>query len=114
MLAHDGHADAETEAGAAAGALGGVEGIEEARKSFGADADAIVLKGDADAVAAAARENLEASGVADFADGLFGVGDEIQEDLDELVRVAQDAGKAGVAAKIHFEVVRGKVGWRFA
>ena len=36
---------------------------------------------------------------------MFGVGDEIQEDLDELVGVAQDAGKAGVGAKIHFDVV---------
>src|SRR5690349_4165969 len=105
MLADDGHADAQAEAGAAAGTLGGVEGIEDARKSFGADADAVVLKGDDDAVAAAAGANLEAAGLADFADGLLGVGDEIQEDLDELVGVTQDAGKTSVGEKVHFDVV---------
>src|SRR5215472_1921688 len=105
MLANDGHADAQAEAGAAAGTLGGVERIEDAWQSFRADADAVVLKRDADAVAAAARANLQAAGFADFADGLFGVGDEVQENLDKLVGVADDAGKRSVGAEVHFDVV---------
>src|SRR5207302_5881256 len=90
VLANDGHADAQAEAGAAAGAVGGVEGVEDARQGFGANADAVILKRDANAVAAEAGANLEAAGIADFADGLFGVGDQVEEDLDELVGVGDD------------------------
>src|SRR5438046_9422766 len=46
VLANDGHADAEPQAGAAAGTLGGVKGIEDAWKCFGADAHAVILNGD--------------------------------------------------------------------
>ena len=105
MFANDGHANTEAEASAATGALGGVKRIEDARESFGADADAVVLKRDAEAIAAAAGANLKAAGVADFADGLLGVGDKIQKNLDELVGVADDSGKIGLGAEVDFNVV---------
>src|SRR6266852_6107214 len=105
VLANDGHADTETEAGAATRALGGVERIEDAREGFGPDADAIILDGDPDAVGVTCEAHLDAAGVADLADGLFRIGDKIQEDLDELIGVADDAGKAGLRAEFHLDVI---------
>lgn len=105
VLANDGEADAEAEAGAAAGALGGVKGIEETRDGFGANADAVVLKGDGDARAKTSEADLNAAGFADFADGLLGIGDEIEKDLDELVGIANDAGEIGLRTEIDFDAV---------
>src|SRR6266446_4530934 len=72
---------------------------------FGPDADAIILDGDPDAVGVACEAHLDAAGVADLADGLFRIGDKIQEDLDELIGVADDAGKAGLRTEFHLDVV---------
>ena len=36
---------------------------------------------------------------------MFGVGDQVEKNLDELVGVAEDAGKAGIGAEIDFDVV---------
>src|SRR5438105_684040 len=105
VLTNDGHADTEPQTRAAAGTLGGVERIEETRKRFGTDADAVILKRDANAVAGARWANLQAAGVADFANGLLGVGDEVQEHLNELVGVTNDSRKSGIRAKVHFDVV---------
>ena len=44
--------------------------------------------------------NLDAAGFADFADGVLGVADEIQEDLNELVGVADDR----LAGRLRLEV----------
>src|SRR5437016_4754801 len=105
VFANDGHADAEPQAGAAAGTLGGVKGIKDARKRLGADADAVVLNGDRKLVNDAAGTNLDAAGVADFADGLLGVSDQVQKDLNELVGVPDDAGKIGLGMEIHLDIV---------
>src|SRR5712692_3239195 len=105
MFANDGHADTEPEARSAAGTLGGVEGIEETRKRFGADAGAVILDGDGNLVAVPAGANLDAASVADLADGLLGVGDKIQKDLDQLVGVPDDAGKIGLQMEIHLDIV---------
>ena len=99
VFTNDRGANAEAEAGAAAGAFGGVEGIEEFRKRFGEDADAVVLDGDGDVVADAADANLNAAGFADFANGVLGIADEIEEDLDELIGVADD----GIGARLRLE-----------
>src|SRR6267378_1177386 len=105
VFTNDGHADAEPQSGAAAGTLGGVKGIEDARKRLGADADAVVLNGDRKLVHDAAGTNLDAAGVADFADGLLGVSDQVQKDLNELVGVPDDAGKIGLGMEIHLDIV---------
>src|ERR1700687_2798042 len=105
MLANDGHADAEAEARAASRALGGVERIEYPRERLRADAHAIILDGDGDAVRIAREADLNAAGVADFADGLFRIGDQIQKNLDELVGVADDRGKSGFGMEINIDVV---------
>ena len=105
VLANDGHADAEPQAGAAAGTLGGVKGVEDARKRFWADAHAVILNGDRKLPADPAGTNLDAAGVADFADGLLGVGDQVQKHLNELVGVPDDAGKIGFWMEIHLDIV---------
>src|SRR5580700_9289723 len=61
VFSYYGQTDAEAEAGAAAGALGGVKGIEEARRGFRANADAIVLERDGDAGADASKADLDAA-----------------------------------------------------
>src|ERR1700676_849636 len=105
VLANDGQADAETEAGAPAGALGGVKGIEKARDGIGTNANAVVLEGDGDARAYASKTNLDAARFTDFADGLLGVGDQIEKDLNELVGVGNDSWKIGLRTEIHFDVI---------
>src|SRR6266699_1863450 len=91
VLTNDGHADAEAKAGAATGALRGVEGIKDARKRFQADADAVILNGDHNAIIVVTGTDLDAAGVADFLDSLLGVGDKIQKNLGKLVGVADQA-----------------------
>src|SRR6266852_8118930 len=105
VLANDGHADTETEAGAATGALGGVERIKDAREGFRPVADAIILDGDPDAVGVTREADLNAARVADLADGLFPIGNKIQKDLNELIGVADDGGKPGLRPEFHFDVV---------
>src|SRR6266513_3821344 len=85
VLANDGHADAEPQAGAAAGTLGGVKGIEDAWKCFGADAHAVILNGDGNLITVAARTDLDSAVVTNFADGLLGVGNKVQKNLNKLV-----------------------------
>src|SRR5258707_3645056 len=108
VLTNDGHADAEAEAGAATGALRGVEGIKDARKRFRVDADAVILNGDHNVIIVVTGTDLDAAGVADFLDGLLGVGDKIQKNLDKLVGVADHAGKIRLRAEIHGDVVAAK------
>jgi hypothetical protein len=105
VLANNGHADAETEAGAAAGTLGGVKGIEDAGQRFGADADTIILDGDHNLVAVASSTELDAASVTNFADSLLGVGDKVQKDLNELVGVTDDAGKVTRWMEIHLDII---------
>ena len=92
VFPNDRETDTEAEAGATAGTLGGVKRIEKALEIIGADADAVILKGDGDAGADASEADPDTAGFADFANGLFGVGDQIQEDLNELIGVGDDAG----------------------
>src|SRR5216684_6197809 len=105
MFANDGHADTESEAGSAAGTLGGVEGIEDTRKHFGADAGAVILDGDSNLITFPSGSNLDAASVADLADSLLGVGDKIQKDLNELVGIPDDAGKIGLQMEIYLDIV---------
>src|SRR5580692_1134689 len=108
VLFNDGHADTEAVTCAAAGTLGGEQRIEETGDGFGLDANAIVLDGDANATGQAINMNLDAAGLADFANGLFGVGDEIQENLNKLIGVADDGRKSGERMEIGFDIVAAK------
>src|SRR5205814_10504614 len=70
VLANDGHADAEPQAAAAAGMLGGVKGIEDAWKCLGADAQSVILKGDGNLINVAARTDRDSAVVRYFAEAL--------------------------------------------
>ena len=47
-------------------------------------------------------------GIANFTDGLFGVGNEIQQNLDQLVAVTHDRGQAGLRLKMDFDLIATK------
>src|SRR5271157_4277406 len=105
MLANYGQADAEAQACAAAGALGGVKGIEKARNGFRANANAVILESDGDTRAGAGEANLYAARFAHFSNGLFGIGDQIEKDLNELIRVGNHAGIVRLRTEIHFDAI---------
>jgi hypothetical protein len=105
MFTDDGHADTETEAGAAAWALGGEEGVENLGQNLWLDADAVVLNSGKETLAGPAEADLDATGGADFANGLLGIGNQIEEDLNELVGVANEGGHALTLAEVNFDGV---------
>src|SRR5437899_355230 len=105
MFANDGHADAKPEPGPATGTLGSVKGIEDPREGFRTDAYAVILDGNLELVSTAAGQNLESPRVPNFADGLFSIGDQVQKNLNQLVGVANNAGKIRLAVKFHFDIV---------
>src|ERR1700740_3389512 len=105
MLANNRHADAGAETCAAAGTLGGEEGIEKFGQHVGRNSDAIVLHRGSDPVPGAAETDLDAATGPGFADGLFGVADQVQENLNELIGVADDGGQTGNGLKLDFDVV---------
>ncbi len=90
---HNGHTDAKTEAGAPAGTLGGEKRIEQFSQGFRLDASAVVLHVDEDAIASLAGTNLDVTAGANLSDGLFGVADQVEENLDQLVGIANNNGK---------------------
>ena len=96
MLAGDSFGDGEPEAGAFGVESGGGEGLEESGEEGWVDAGAVVAHGKADPVSAVAVEgggedfDACARGFAAFGEGVAGVSDEVDEDLDETVGVARD------------------------
>jgi hypothetical protein len=105
VLADDGHADAEAEAGAAAGALGGEKRIENSGKHILGDTGAVIPNGGKDAGGQLAEANVDVAGGMGFADGLLGVADEIQENLNELVGVANGGRQARGGVKLDLNLV---------
>src|SRR4029077_6041038 len=91
MLTNNRHADTEAETRASAGTLGGVEGIENPGKGFGTNAHTVILKGDGDAGTECGEPDLHAAGIADFVDGIFSIGEQVEKNLHELIGVADDA-----------------------
>ena len=81
MFANDRHTDTEAQARASARALGSVKGIKDLRKRFRADADPVILNRDGHLIAVASGANLDPARVANLADGLFGVGNQVQDCL---------------------------------
>ena len=81
------------------------KGSKSLGQGFRLDADTVVLNGDENARGGVAEANLHAAGLADIADGVFGVADQIQKNLDELVGVADDEREAGDGLKFDLDVV---------
>ena len=52
-------------------------------------------------IGCSADADTNGSMVADFSNGLLGVGDQVQEDLGELAGVAEDEGEIGRSRKIN-------------
>src|SRR5260370_7171031 len=73
VFSNDGHAYAKPETSAATGTLGGVKGIKDAWKRFGAYADAVILESDGKLVFFPAKTNLEAARVTHFANSPFAI-----------------------------------------
>src|SRR5258708_9813776 len=102
MASYDAGGDPEAEAGAVE-ILGGVERLEEAGLHVGGHAVAGVGDGDADAGRAVGVFGGVVGGVvgadeeaASLAHGIDGVGDEVVEDLTDVVFEAQNRGWGGV------------------
>src|SRR5260370_16917320 len=105
VFANDGHADTEPQAGSATGTLCSVEGIENSLESFGADADSVVLHGDRELIATAAGTNLDAARIAHLSNGLFGIGNKVEKNLNQLVGIPDHAAKFSSQAKTHLNIV---------
>src|SRR5216683_1309694 len=74
-------------------------------QSFGTNACAVILHGDRKLVAITAGANLDAARITHLSDGLFGVGNKVQKNLNQLVGVPNDAGKIAGQARVHFNIV---------
>src|SRR5438552_15691107 len=85
--------------------LGGINRNEAALKFFRSDAHAVIMNGYRKLITVAARTNLDSAVVTNFADGLLGVGNKVQKDLNKLVGIPDDAGKIGLGMKIHLDIV---------
>ncbi len=100
-------ADAEAKARAFAGLLGGEEGIEDAfRVGY---AGAVINKGHFDVVFRATRANADAAVIAGFLDGVIGVIEDVQENLLQLLRVAECGAKIFIELLGHLYAMAGEV-----
>jgi hypothetical protein len=120
---HEAAADGEAKAGATADFLGGDEGLEELLANGVRDARAVV--GDAELDSAGTRAivargvgardvgtRVGADGdVAAVADGVCGVEDEVEDDLDELLAADGDGGEVGVEIERELDALHGLL-WR--
>ena len=91
MFFHDAVADAESEAGAFAHALGGVEGIEDALGIF--DSGAVVGELRTNVSAHGRDTNLELAGAPGLKNGVDRVVDDVQEYLLDLMRIGDDQSR---------------------
>src|SRR5690348_1298032 len=105
MFAKNRQANAEAQTGSAARPFGGEERIEDLRQNFTAYARAIILESGDHTICGAADANAKRAVIANFANGLLGIGDEVQENLGELAGVPQDEGKVRRSGEIHGDAV---------
>src|SRR5258707_14904551 len=75
---------------------------------FGGAPSTSVRSGQKKAPADTSDANLNAARFTNFADGLLGVADEIQENLNQLIGVSDDRGQIGLRLKIDLNVVTAK------
>src|SRR5713226_8757951 len=105
MFLNDRETNAEPKARAAAGALGGVERIEESRKRLSTDADAVVLHRHGNALRRPREPYLNAASIADFANSVLRIGYQVQKNLNKLIRIADDMRESRFWMEIHGDIV---------
>ena len=107
MRAHDSVANAQAQSRAFGGLFGGVKGIEDA---FGiGDAGAVVADGHFDGFVRGAVSNRNVSALSGFLHRVVGVVQNIQEDLLQLLRIAERRGQFFVEVFRNLDAVAGKV-----
>ena len=87
VLAQHGLADAQSEAGAAAGAFGGEERIKNVRQVFGSDAGAVILKYDPYGIRISSHPHANCTLLAILANCLLRIQKEIQKHLHQLIGI---------------------------
>src|SRR6266849_3131805 len=105
MLPNDGHANTQTQARATTRPLGGVKGIEKFGKRLLRHAYAVILNGNRNVPADASDAYLDAPALAHFANGVFGIADQVQEDLNQLIGVANHGRQIRLRLKIDANIV---------
>src|SRR5207249_11824624 len=105
VLANDRHANAQAQAGASAGTLGGVERIKQPRQRLGKNADAVVLYRERNVAADSPDAQLNAAALANFANGLLGIADQVQENLNKLIGIANYRRQVRLRLEIDLHIV---------
>src|SRR5208283_4273806 len=102
MFGDDAIADAESEPGALPDRLGGVEGVENARRVF--YAGPAIRKFDEELPAFHSCPHPQVALCAFFQDRVHGVIDEVKKDLLQLVRIGGSLGKIGREIEMHADL----------
>ena len=105
MFAKDRQTNTQTQPGAATGSLGGEEGIKNLGQYLTGDSGSIVLKRGDDALRRARDTNAQRAMIAKLSNGLLGIGDQVQEDLSELARVAENQREIRGSREIHGDAI---------
>ncbi len=92
MLSQNRFANAQSQTRAASRPLGRVERIEDIGQDLGSDSRPVVLKRDRNRLTGPFQTNPQGAQFPGLAHRLFGIQNEIEENLHELMRVAVDHG----------------------
>ena len=92
MLPQNCFADAQAQTGAASRPLGGIERIENVGQHLGGDSRPVILKDNRNRLVTLFQPDPQRTQFAGLAHRLFGVQDEIEENLHQLMRIAVDHG----------------------
>src|ERR1700691_4398395 len=106
VFLHDAVADAEAEAGALADGLGGEERIEDLLGGF--DAGSAIGKLD-DQLAVVVRGANHQRAAADFFQRVHGIADQVEENLQNLIGIAENVRQSFVNIGANFDVLSAQV-----
>src|SRR5579872_483192 len=105
MFAKNRQANAQAQARTAAGPLRGEERIKNFRQYLRPNPSAIILKSGHDTLGGAAYTDAKGPVIANLANGLLGVSDQVEKNLSQLAGVAQDERKVGWGGKINCDAI---------
>src|ERR1035438_7909848 len=107
VFADDAIADAQSQSGSLANVFGREKGIEDA-VGVG-DAGTVIAERDFDVAAAARAHDFDAGGMAAFADRVIGIVDDVEKNLLQLMRIADDFGQGLIQALQYLNAVTDEV-----